>query len=119
MCSGSPYDSHICRQYKISSVCTQYNFTLTQGQNVITRYRECHILVLKSIQDPKAYGPQWTNKHVTRCLTEHRDEYKYNAEAVDILIKTHLVNLQQYDLHMAQVFDYNFIFRTTKFWHQL
>lgn len=40
---------------------------------------------------------------VFRCLIECRDEYKYNVEAVELLIRNHLVNMQQYDLHLAQV----------------
>lgn len=40
-----------------------------------------------------------------RCLIECRDEYKYNVEAVELLIRNHLVNMQQYDLHLAQVRD--------------
>ncbi len=40
---------------------------------------------------------------VHRCLIECRDEYKYNVEAVELLIRNHLVNMQQYDLHLAQV----------------
>lgn len=41
---------------------------------------------------------------VYRCLIECRDEYKYNVEAVELLIRNHLVNMQQYDLHLAQVY---------------
>ena len=29
-------------------------------------YRDCHLAVLKGLQDLHAYGPQWTNKQVTR-----------------------------------------------------
>uniref|UniRef100_H2YFJ7 CCR4-NOT transcription complex subunit 1 n=1 Tax=Ciona savignyi TaxID=51511 RepID=H2YFJ7_CIOSA len=69
----------------------------------LVRYRECHVIVLKSLQDQRAYGPLWTNKQVTQCLVNHRDEYKYNVEAVELLIRSHLVNMQQYDQHLAQV----------------
>ena len=31
-------------------------------------YRDCHLAVLKGLQDPHAYGPQWTNKQVTRWV---------------------------------------------------
>ncbi|RZF38916.1 hypothetical protein LSTR_LSTR005163 [Laodelphax striatellus] len=68
----------------------------------IVRYRELHLRVLKTLQDPRAYGIQWINKQVTRCLIESREEYRYNLEAVDILIRQHLVNLHQYDQHIAQ-----------------
>lgn len=39
---------------------------------------------------------------MTRCLIEIGDEYKYNFEAIDLLIRSQLVNLQQYDLFLAQ-----------------
>lgn len=47
--------------------------------------------------------PLWINTDFSRCLIECRDEYKYNVEAVELLIRNHLVNMQQYDLHLAQV----------------
>ncbi|XP_033331917.1 CCR4-NOT transcription complex subunit 1 isoform X4 [Megalopta genalis] len=71
----------------------------------ILRYRELHLRILKCLQDPRAYGMQWTNKHVTRCLTECREEFRYNFEAVDYLIRSHLISLPQYDLALAQAMD--------------
>lgn len=35
--------------------------------DLLLRYRECHLLVLKALQDGRAYGPQWCNKQITRC----------------------------------------------------
>ncbi|XP_039287191.1 LOW QUALITY PROTEIN: CCR4-NOT transcription complex subunit 1 [Nilaparvata lugens] len=67
----------------------------------IVRYRELHLRVLKTLQDPRAYGIQWINKQVTRCLMESREEYRYNVEAVDMLIRQQLVNVAQYDQHIA------------------
>ena len=32
------------------------------------RFRDCHLLVLRGLQDHRAYGPQWTNKQVTRLV---------------------------------------------------
>lgn len=46
---------------------------------------------------------------IDRCLIECRDEYKYNVEAVELLIRNHLVNMQQYDLHLAQVHNYQLL----------
>ena len=34
------------------------------------RYRECHLLVLKYLQDPRAHGQQWVNKQVTRSVSD-------------------------------------------------
>ncbi len=33
---------------------------------------------------------------------ECRDDYKYNLEAVECLIRSGLLSMQQYDLHVAQ-----------------
>lgn len=55
------------------------------------------------------YGYAYMNKEIltfSRCLIECRDEYKYNVEAVELLIRNHLVNMQQYDLHLAQVWKF-------------
>ncbi|KAL5022887.1 hypothetical protein ScPMuIL_002042 [Solemya velum] len=68
------------------------------------RFRECHLLVLKGLQDSRAYG-KWVNQQVTRCLLECRDEHKYNFEALDCLIRNQLVNIQQYDLYLMQSMD--------------
>ena len=53
---------------------------------------------------------------MTGCLVEMRDEIKYNLDAVDILIRSGLVALYDYDKHLAQVtfllchsWDYLFI----------
>lgn len=34
--------------------------------DLLPHYRECHLLVLKALQDGRAYGPQWCNKQITR-----------------------------------------------------
>ncbi|KAL0280391.1 UNVERIFIED_CONTAM: hypothetical protein PYX00_001693 [Menopon gallinae] len=59
------------------------------------RFRDAHLRVLKTLQDPRMFGVQWTNKHVTRCLMECRDELRNNLEAVDCLIRAGLVNAPQ------------------------
>ncbi len=67
------------------------------------RYRDCHVLVLKSLQDQRAYGPQWTNKQVTRVVFEFRGEQKYNLDAIEQMLRGHLLNLQAVDMQVAQV----------------
>uniref|UniRef100_A0A8C2FYI6 CCR4-NOT transcription complex, subunit 1 n=1 Tax=Cyprinus carpio TaxID=7962 RepID=A0A8C2FYI6_CYPCA len=87
--------------------------------DLLLSYRECHLLVLKALQDGRAYGPQWCNKQITRCLIECRDEYKYNVEAVELLIRNHLVNMQQYDLHLAQSMENGLNYMAVAFAMQL
>jgi hypothetical protein len=36
-------------------------------QDTLIRYREINLCILKALQDPLAFGVQWTNKHVARC----------------------------------------------------
>ncbi|XP_063227280.1 CCR4-NOT transcription complex subunit 1 isoform X2 [Bacillus rossius redtenbacheri] len=74
-------------------------------QELVARCRDIHLRVLKALQDPRAYGMQWTNKQVTRCLMESRDELRYNLDVVDCLIRSQLVNLAQYDVHVMQLMD--------------
>ena len=50
-----------------------------------------------------------------RCLIECREEYRYNLEAVDYLIRAHLVNMQQYDLHLAQAMENGLNYMTVHF----
>lgn len=71
----------------------------------ISRYRDIHTRALKLLQDTRAYGHLWTTKQITRCLTECREEMRYNLDAVDWLIRSHLVNMPQYDLALAQSMD--------------
>ncbi|XP_009951103.1 PREDICTED: CCR4-NOT transcription complex subunit 1 [Leptosomus discolor] len=87
--------------------------------DLLLRYRECHLLVLKALQDGRAYGSPWCNKQITRCLIECRDEYKYNVEAVELLIRSHLVNMQQYDLHLAQSMENGLNYMAVAFAMQL
>lgn len=67
----------------------------TMDHELIIRYRDAHLRVLKALQDPRMYGVQWTNKHIIRCLMECREELRYNMEAVDCLIASGLVNSTQ------------------------
>ncbi|XP_045510260.1 CCR4-NOT transcription complex subunit 1 isoform X1 [Colias croceus] len=72
---------------------------------MMTRYRDIHLRVLKLLEDARVYGHAWTTKQITCCVTECRDELKYNLEAIDCLVRNHLVNLPQYDLALAHLMD--------------
>lgn len=74
-------------------------------EHVVIRYKEIFVRVLKSMQDPRAFGQHWTNKHVTRFLTECREDLRYNFDAVDTLIRAGLINVPQYDCALAQCID--------------
>lgn len=69
----------------------------------LARYRDANLLVLRALADSRAFGANWTSARVTVCLIEMREEIKYNLDAVDILIRSGLVALYDYDKHLAQV----------------
>ncbi|KAL3860717.1 hypothetical protein ACJMK2_010802 [Sinanodonta woodiana] len=93
--------------------------TVMMDHELLMRYRDCHLLVLKGLQDTRLYGPQWTNRQVTRCLIECRDDHKYNMEAVDLLVRSQLVNLQQYDMCLVQLMENGTNFNAVNFAMQL
>lgn len=74
---------------------------LGDADPVMLRFKDIIIRVLKSFQDPRIYGQQWTNKLVTRALTDCREEMRYNLEAVDTLLRSGLVYVPQYDMALA------------------
>lgn len=53
------------------SLCSQaveglLDATSGADADLLLRYRECHLLVLKGLQDGRAYGSPWCNKQITR-----------------------------------------------------
>ncbi|XP_076065903.1 CCR4-NOT transcription complex subunit 1 isoform X3 [Oratosquilla oratoria] len=69
------------------------------------RFRDCHLIVLKAMADPRSYGIGWTAKQVTKCFAEAQDDIKYNPEVVDWLLRSNLMNLQMLDEHLAHVVE--------------
>lgn len=117
--SRNPRDGGVAVNLLQKAVEGLLDATSGADADLLLRYRECHLLVLKALQDGRAYGPQWCNKQITRCLIECRDEYKYNVEAVELLIRNHLVNMQQYDLHLAQSMENGMHYMAVAFAMQL
>uniref|UniRef100_A0A2A4JSL1 CCR4-NOT transcription complex subunit 1 n=1 Tax=Heliothis virescens TaxID=7102 RepID=A0A2A4JSL1_HELVI len=79
--------------------------TSSEHVEMMARYRDIHLRVLKLLEDQRVYGHVWTTKQITCCITECREELRYNIEAVDCLIRNHLINLPQYDLALAHMMD--------------
>jgi len=75
--------------------------SLPSEPELALRYREILLRLLKCLQDPRLYGAKWVNAQITRYLTECREEYRYNLEGVDLLIRSQLVNIQQYDQQLS------------------
>nr|KAG5712160.1 hypothetical protein BaRGS_014510 [Batillaria attramentaria] len=104
--SREPRAANHLLQKAVEGLLDQYTITsINTEQELVLRFRECHLLVLKALQDPRAFGPAWTCKEVTRCLIQCRDELRFNIEAVDCLIRNSLVNLQQFDVYLSTLID--------------
>lgn len=43
--------------------------SMPNDPEMMIRYRDIHLRILKALQDPRAYGIQWTNKQVTRYVS--------------------------------------------------
>uniref|UniRef100_A0A240PK76 Uncharacterized protein n=1 Tax=Anopheles epiroticus TaxID=199890 RepID=A0A240PK76_9DIPT len=71
----------------------------------IKLYRDIHLRVMRLMQDVRLFGPMWTNKAITRYMLECREELRYNVEAVDLLISSNFVNMQQFDAMLVQLMD--------------
>lgn len=86
---------------------------------VVIRFKDIIVRILKSLQDPRLYGIQWTIKQVTRFLTDCRDDLRYNVDALDTLIRAGLVNLPQYDIALAQLMENGLNFMAVNFAMQI
>ena len=73
----------------------------------LARYRDANLLVLRALADDRAYGQNWTRSRVTAALVDARDEIKYNPDAADCLIRSGLVQLFEYDKHLATAVEAN------------
>lgn len=49
----------------------------------------------------------WTIIHFysPRVVLECREEYRYNLECIDVLIRSQFINMPQFDLHLAHAMD--------------
>ncbi|XP_066906424.1 CCR4-NOT transcription complex subunit 1 isoform X2 [Halyomorpha halys] len=72
---------------------------------LVLRHRDLYLRILKTLQDPRAFGTQWTNKHVTMTVLECREEYRYNLECIDVLVRSQLINMQQFDVQLAHFME--------------
>merc|ERR1719402_1906246 len=50
---------------------------------MLARFRDANILVLRALADQRAYGPNWTGRQVTIALVDARDDIKWNIDARD------------------------------------
>ncbi|XP_065316483.1 CCR4-NOT transcription complex subunit 1-like isoform X2 [Gordionus sp. m RMFG-2023] len=71
----------------------------------LAKLRDAHVLVLKTLQDPRTFGPQWVNKHVTKYLVENKDDIGFDLELITVLYNDRLLNASMYDSFLSQCLE--------------
>jgi len=61
--------------------------------------------VLRALADQRAYGLTWVTIAITIALVDSRDEVNWNIDAVDVLIRSSLINLYEYDKYLAAAME--------------
>ena len=55
---------------------------LTPGLQIepemLARFRDANIIVLRALADQRAYGPNWTGRQVTIAIVDAREDIKWN-----------------------------------------
>ena len=71
--------------------------------DLFVSFRDCHLLILKMIQNPSGLGADATMHHVTRLLLNAREDIKYSPRAIILLIGLQIVDMKQLDEFLAKV----------------
>lgn len=73
----------------------------TEHGELLKHYRDIHFRLLQWMQDSRAF----TQRAITKCMVECREDIRYNLEAVDVLISSNFANVSQYDYMLSQLMD--------------
>ncbi|XP_043234309.1 CCR4-NOT transcription complex subunit 1-like isoform X1 [Amphibalanus amphitrite] len=72
-----------------------------EAEPVALRLRDSHQLVLRALQEPRCYGPQWVQKYVTSSVAEWRGDVRLNGDTLEALVRARLISLPQLDSQLA------------------
>ncbi|BFZ13285.1 hypothetical protein BsWGS_16323 [Bradybaena similaris] len=92
-------------QKAVEGLTEQYTMTTMADGETLLRFRECHMLVLKTFSEHRAFGMPWVSKEVTRCLMQSREDTRYNLDVVELLIRNGFVSMQQYDVYLSSLME--------------
>lgn len=77
----------------------------TEHGELMKHYGDIHFRLLQWMQDSRGYGPNFTQRAITKCMIECREDIRYNLEAVELLISSNFANVTQYDFLLNQLMD--------------
>nr|XP_036218793.1 CCR4-NOT transcription complex subunit 1 isoform X1 [Bactrocera oleae] len=66
-------------------------------------YRDIHLRILNMLQN--TFGAGVTERAITKCIFDVREEVRYNVEAIKWLITSHFINVPQFDLLLREAMD--------------
>nr|QOW64962.1 hypothetical protein [Lymnaea stagnalis] len=92
-------------QKAVEGLTEQYAMTNMADGETLLRFRECHLLVLKTFAEHRAFGMTWIAKEVTRCLMQSREDNRYNLDVVELLIRNGFVHMPQYDVYLSSLME--------------
>ncbi|XP_059164399.1 CCR4-NOT transcription complex subunit 1-like isoform X2 [Physella acuta] len=92
-------------QKAVEGLTEQYALTTMADGETLLHFRECHLLVLKTFADHRAFGMSWVSKEVTRCLMQSREDTRYNLDVVELLIRNGFVVMPQYDSYLSSLME--------------
>ncbi|XP_075733812.1 CCR4-NOT transcription complex subunit 1 isoform X1 [Rhipicephalus microplus] len=104
-------------QKTVESMAEGLSHSLGADPETALRFREAHLAVLKTLAE--GYGHPWAAKHITRFLLELREEIRWNVDVVDPLVRSGLLVLATFDLHLAQSMENGMNYPAVDFAKQL
>ncbi|XP_077542745.1 CCR4-NOT transcription complex subunit 1 isoform X6 [Haemaphysalis longicornis] len=104
-------------QKAVESMAEGLHHSLGADTETALRFREAHLAVLKTLAE--GYGHPWAAKHITRFLLELREEVRWNVDVVDPLLRSGLLVLATFDLHLAQAMENGMNYPAVDFAKQL
>ncbi|KAK8770607.1 hypothetical protein V5799_012928 [Amblyomma americanum] len=104
-------------QKTVESMAEGLSHSLGADPETAVRFRDAHLAVLKTLAE--GYGHPWAAKHITRFLLELREEIRWNVDVVDPLLRSGLLVLATFDLHLAQSMENGMNFPAVDFAKQL
>ncbi|KAH8375343.1 hypothetical protein KR200_009943 [Drosophila serrata] len=82
---------------------TEGLITVPEHMEQMKLYQNIHLRILSLLHN--SFGAPNTERAVTKCFFDIREEVRYNVEAARALITSHFVNLNQFDIMLRDCMD--------------
>ena len=76
--------------------------TFQMESDILIRFRDVYLYVLRCLQECKALGVNFVALHVTLALLDQRPEHRYYLPIIDLLARLHMVDMREIDGYVAK-----------------